>query len=316
MPILDAHGRPIISQPKSRHELADALPARLRAGFDAARDTDEFKNYWANADALDADSAHSKSVRDKLIRRSRYEVANNGYADGMVQTHANFLVGRGPSLQMKTRSRAFNEMVETTWRAWGRAVRLRRKLWCLAHAKVQDGEAFAIIRENRGVRHDVQLDLVLIEAEQCTTPFLPFGAPGRIDGIEFDAWGNPVLYDILPQHPGGAWGYSYTFAKPERVAARWVLHWFHLRRPGQHRAIPEFCSTLNCGAAARRWREATIAAAETAAEFSALLKTTLIPDSEADPVAPMSAMEFQKRMVVALPMGWEAQQMKGEHPST
>jgi len=80
-----------------------AQPARRRrevqATYDAARDSDEFRNYWANADGLDADSANSRVVRSKLVQRSRYEVANNGYVDGLVQTHANYLVGTGPALR-------------------------------------------------------------------------------------------------------------------------------------------------------------------------------------------------------------------------
>jgi hypothetical protein len=62
----------------------------VRASYDAARTSDDMKNYWANADAHDADSANSKTVRARLVQRSRYEVANNGYADGMVQTSAVF----------------------------------------------------------------------------------------------------------------------------------------------------------------------------------------------------------------------------------
>ena len=55
----------------------------------------------------------------------------------------------------------------------------------------------------------------------------------------------------------------------ERIAADRVLHWFKMRRPGQHRGVPECASTLNTGAAARRWREATLAAAETVRDHPA-----------------------------------------------
>src|SRR5690606_27773756 len=88
------------------------LGRRLHATYDAARTSDEFKNYWANADALDADSANSREVRQKLVQRSRYEVANNAYADGIAQTITNDLVGVGPSLRMLTGSTGFNQMVE------------------------------------------------------------------------------------------------------------------------------------------------------------------------------------------------------------
>src|SRR5690606_11977580 len=115
-------------------------------------------------------------------------------------------------------------------------------------------------------------------------------------------------------HPGGA--IIPVTHHPERIDERQVLHWFALRRPGQHRGIPEFRSTLNVGASARRWREATVAAAETAADFSVLLKTNLTPDGTADLAAPFSEMEIQKRMATSLPMGWDATQMDGKHPNS
>ena len=99
------------------------------------------------------------------------------------------------------------------------------------------------------------------------------------------------------------------------IAADFIMHWFKLRRPGQHRAVPELRSTLNVGATSRRHREATVAAAETAADISALMKTQLPPDGDADPVEALSSINFEKRMLLALPMGWDAQQMKGEHPN-
>ncbi len=294
---------------------AEHLPRRreVRATYDAARTTDEFKTYWANADALDADSANSKAVRATLVQRSRYEVGNNGYADGMVQTHANYLVGTGPLLRLQTISATFNSLVEREWYAWSKAIRFRRKLWCQAHAKVQDGEGIGLVRGTPRVRHPVQLDYVLFETEQCQTPLLPFAVPGYIDGIKFDEFGNPEWYDILPFHPGGQFGFAMT-GQPEHVPARFVLHWFQLRRPGQHRGVPEFKSTLNVGASSRRFREATVASAETAADISVLLHT-LFPPDELDAITPMTSVEFQKRMMLALPNGWGGNQMKAEHPN-
>lgn len=291
-------------------------PARtVNATYDAARDTTDFENYWANADSLDADSANSKAVRGKLVPRSRYEVANNGYTDGMVQTHANYVVGCGPTLRMQTPDRAFNEEVETQWWAWCKAIQYRRKLWCMIHAKVQDGEGFGVVRSNPRVKHPVKLDVALFETEQCTTPYLPYAQAGYIDGIKFDEFGNPEHYDVLKYHPGGPW-VAKLFGEAEKIPATFVLHWFTMRRPGQHRGVPEFRSTLNVGAASRRWREATIAAAESAADIAVMLKTSLAPNQEADIVAPLTSVPFEKRMMTALPMGWDAGQMKGEHPNS
>ena len=92
-----------------------------------------------------------------------------------------------------------------------------------------------------------------------------------------------------------------------------MLCWFQLR-PSQHSGVPEFRSTLNVGASSRRIREATVALAETAADISVLLQTMFPPD-EMDSVTPMSSLEFQKRMMVALPNGWAGNQMRVEHPN-
>jgi capsid protein len=285
----------------------------IAASYDAASDSLDFKNHWANADACDADSANSHAVRSKLVQRSRYEIANNGYADGIASTWATDLVGIGPSLRMQTGSEGFNQLVEREWNAWTKAVQFRRKLWCLAHALHGDGEGLAVIRRSPKLRHPVKIDLRLYETEHCQAPFPKLDEPNYIDGIKFDENGEPLWYDILHEHPGAANCYRLNLT-PERVPARFVLHWFKLKRPGQHRGIPACTSTLHVGAAARRWREATLAAAETAADFAVLLKTMFEPD-ELDAAEPFSTLEIQKRMMTALPNNSEPFQMKGEHPN-
>lgn len=297
-------------------ELFQQRYAALRASYDAARNGDEYKNIWVNADRLDADSAHSREVRHTLISRSRYETGNNGYSDGIAQTYATDLVGVGPTLRMQTGSDGFNRMVELEWYRWAKAIQLRRKLWCMAHAKHVDGEAFAVIRRNSGVGHPVKIDLRLYEAEQIQTPYLPFGEVGYIDGIKFDQFGNPEWYDVLAEHPGALNQPLSLIQKPERVSAEMMLHWFKMRRPGQHRAVPEGASTLNTGAAARRWREATLAAAETAADFTLFLRTQFQPDSdEMQYATDFSQQEITKRMMTALPVGYDPFQLKAEHPT-
>jgi len=285
----------------------------IAATYDAASDAIDFQNHWANADAYDADSANSFAVRARLVQRSRYENANNGYADGIASTWATDLIGVGPALRMQTGSEGFNELVEREWQTWTKAIQFRRKLWCLAHALHVDGEGLAVIRQNPRVRHRVQMDIRLYETEHCQTPLLSFGDPNYVDGIKFDEFGDPLWYDILRHHPGSSHRYQLDLT-PERVPARYIVHWLKLKRPGQHRGIPACTSTLNVGAAARRWREATLAAAETAADFAVLLKTMFEPD-ELDAAEPFSTLEIQKRMMTALPNNSEPFQMRGEHPN-
>lgn len=288
--------------------------ARLRATYDAARNGNEYKNIWSNADFYDADSANSKTVRHTLISRSRYEIANNGFTDGIIQTYATDIVGVGPNLRMQTGSQQLNQLIEFTWSNWMRAVQLRNKLWTMAHAKPGDGEAFGVIRRNPGVRHPIKLDVQLYEAEQCQTPWLPYDEPGYIDGVRFDEYGNPIWYEFLLEHPGSNDRVNFD-SETEKVPADYVLHWFKKRRPGQHRGIPELASTLNIGAAARRMREAVLAAHETAADFSLICKTQMTPD-EADAVAPFTTMDIEKRMMAFMPNGWDPFQLKAEFPAT
>lgn len=296
-------------------KMVESMRVQLQKGtYDAARHSPDFARYWANADSYDADSANSREVRQTLIQRSRYELANNGYANGIVQTYATDLVGNAPSLRMQTSSPGFNRTIEIQWDLWCKAIGFRGKLWTMAHAKVGDGEAFGVIRRNPRINHPVALDLVLHEAEQCQTPSLGFGEPNYIDGIKFDEFGNPVWYDFLSYHPG-ATGNVVLDLKPERVPADFVLHWFKRRRPGQHRGVPEMSSTLQLGAAFRRLREANLSTAEKVAAWTLFLKTMFQPtEEEAEAVDAMSQLEIVHGMITSLPNTVEPFQLSAEHP--
>lgn len=320
--ILDDGGVPIeVPNGKPRPEMLDLLinaPVQrqaVKASFDAARDTTEYAAHWANTDSLDADSANSMAVRHKLIRRSRYEAGSNGFYAGIIETHVNALIGVGPTLRMLTKSRAFNEEVEQRFYEWSLKVQLMRKLRCLARAKIVDGEGFALLINNPAIDDDVQLDLLPIEAEQVQTPSLAYRESGYVDGVRFNQRGEILWYDVLPEHPGSA-NWRAMSLKPVQVPPQAMIHWFKMQRPGQHRGIPAMTSTLNVGASSRRMREATLAAAETAADLNVMLTTQLTPDSTTDPMAPFSSMPIQKRMMTAAPMGWEAHHFKSEHPGS
>ena len=56
----------------------------VRARFDAAQTTRDNWRHWSAADHLSADMEAAPEVRRTLRMRSRYEVANNSYARGLV----------------------------------------------------------------------------------------------------------------------------------------------------------------------------------------------------------------------------------------
>ena len=285
----------------------------VRARYDAAVTNEDNRRHWANADGLSANAANSPSVRRVLRNRARYEVANNSYAKGIVLTLANDVIGTGPRLQLLTRDPEANARIEREFARWAKAVSLPEKLRTMRMARAQDGEAFAILTSNPKLPTPVQLDLRLVEADQVTTPDLSVLTEDAIDGIVFDAAGNPIEYHILKSHPGG--GY-HTRRDYDRVPAESVLHWFRVDRPGQARGIPDITPALPLFAQLRRFTLAVIAAAETAADFAGILYTDAPAGGEADAAEPFEPIELEKRALVTMPSGWKMSQLQAEQPST
>ena len=285
----------------------------IRGSYDAASLDGMNTQHWVAADALDADSANSKTVRQRISQRARYEFANNGQGKGIQLTQANYVVGRGPKLRMQTGSPRFNSMIEAAWKSWAKEAKLPKKLRTAVKAKVSDGEPFIIITQNPRMRHRVKLGLRMVECEQVTTPYLGANEPNKIDGIEFDEYGNPLFYDVLKHHPGSRWSMDQAV---ERVPARFMLHLFREDRAGQHRGVSEVGPSLNCFAVGRRFREAVLVGAENIANLSVFLKTQLLPSTVVDTVRPLSTLPIEKGMLTALPAGYDAFQPKPEQPST
>jgi lambda family phage portal protein len=266
------------------------------------------------ADALSADGAASPDVRKKLRERSRYEVANNSYAKGIVLTMSNDCIGTGPRLQLLSEDADTNRRVEAVFAQWAEAVRLAEKLRTMRMAKATDGETFAVLTANPMIDSPVMLDVCLVEAERVASPVMSvLPVVSDIDGIILDAWGNPETYTVLRQHPGdlAAWKTQYDL-----VPAEAVVHWFRSDRPGQHRGIPEITPALPLFAQLRRYTLAVIAAAETAADFAAVLFTDAPANGEAQPLEPMDIVALEKRMATVLPDGWRLGQIDAQQPAT
>lgn len=303
------------TSPKPRTTQIDADRPRIRAKYDAATDSNETKNLWSATDCLDADSSNSLSVRTKLRNRSRNERANNGHCAGVIRTHANYIVGTGPKLRIQTGATGFNTMVEAAWTRWCLATGFNRKLRTMCRAKTGDGEAFAILTDNPKVADRVKLDVRLIECDQVSSPLQKAQIERYVDGIYYDEYGNPESYDVLSRHPGSSW-YISRALESTNYPARFVCHWFGGdERPGQHRGIPELTPSLNLFGTGRRYREAVVAAAETAADFSVMVQMGTASDGP-DEVDPFLTLPINKRTMTIMPSGAVANQMKAEQPTT
>lgn len=322
--LVDQFGRKMQSahtavQEKALVAMKHAARSELIAAYDAAQTTGENQKHWRYADDLSATAANSKFIRETLRKRARYEcLQSNSFGNGIVNTLANDTIGTGPTLQIQM-SRDMSRAIEARFSAWCRRIGLARKLRTARLAKCVDGETILVRTTNPGHGDPVQLDVRVVEADQLSTPNLIEGRPGMVEGIVFDIYDNPAVYHILRQHPGDTWA-TGAFQKVD-IMAKDVIHLFNESRPGQKRGVPEVTPALPLFAMLRRYTLATILAAETAADFAAIIKTTgNAYNSEglsADPsVQPFDSVSIDRGMMTSLPYGWEMQQFKPEQPTT
>jgi lambda family phage portal protein len=291
-------------------------PAAVQARYDAAQTTPNNQRHWAQSDWWSADAALHPGIRRTLRARARYEADNNSYLAGMLSTLSTDLVGTGPRLQLiipgvqpeDTNVRG----VEHNVHEWARAIDLAAKLRVMRRARAVDGEVFARKKTNRKLE-GVQLDIELLEADQVANPQWILQL-GQIDGIKLDDSGNVAEWHVLNNHPGSL---TWTSNTGEWVDADRILHWANKVRPGQHRGVGEIVPALELFAMLRRFTLATVQAAETAADFAALIHTNApAGDSGTAAVPSWDTMPIVRGMAMSLPDGWDATQMKPEHPTS
>ena len=309
-------------RPAPRRAMCSRTPAPLtpwrrmvRGRYDAAQHSDNSRRHWAAADGLSARAANSASVRQTLRNRARYEVANNSYARGIVSTLANDVIGTGPRLQMLGGTDSDRRFIEAAFQAWSAAIDLPAKLRTMRMARSQDGEAFAVLTNNPTLATPVTLDLQLVEAEQIATPDLTRLPSDRVaDGIEFDAFGNPIIYHKLRQHPGDCGPLAATAY--DRLPAASILHDFRRERPGQVRGIPELTAALPLFAMLRDYTLATLDAAKAAAYFAGILYTDAPAGGESQEVEALDSIELERNLLVTMPGGWKLGQIRAEQPAS
>ena len=303
-----------LSDRYSRGRLRAVAVRPVQGRFDSAATTADNRRHWANADGLSADSAASADVRRTLRNRARYEVANNSYARGIVLTLANDTIGTGPRLQVLTDADAVNREVERQFELWAQEVSLAEKLRTMRMARAQDGETFGILANNPRLDHAVKLDVRLIEADHVTSPMRSMLDDQEVDGVRLDAFGNPMAYHVLKNHPGGS---RYAFTDDfMTVPASYMVHVFRQERPGQHRGIPEITPALPLFAQLRRFTLAVLSAAEAAADFAGILYTDAPANGEAESVEPMDSIELERNMLLTMPGGWKMSQVEPMQPTT
>lgn len=286
----------------------------VRARYDAAQTTTENANHWANADSLSARAAHSPEIRRILRDRARYELANSPLARGILRRMADYVVGTGPTLVIKTEDAEFNRRAQQRWNEWAVATQFFHKLWLYELSYLESGESFLLRVTNSGLKHPVQLDARILEADQIASARFSVDATSG-DGIQYDDDGNPTRYRVLRDHPGDTGAFGMSTSEFDDVEAVYVSHLFTEERPGQLRGIPCTTSALPLFALRRRFMLSVVHAAETAANHATVMKTQSSPD-DPDDMEPLEEIEMIRNMMLTLPKGWDITQLKSEQPAT
>lgn len=317
--LLDHRGEPIrdqsrLSTDERRNRVWERAARILQGSYDAAQTTSENANHWAAADSLSAAAANSPSVRKTLRERSRYEINNNSYLKGMVLTLANATIGTGPRLQLKTEDAGLNAFIEREFHQWCDEILFADKLRTSEMATVGDGESGVMRTHNWRLETPVKADLKVIECDQVATPYIDID-PDAIDGLVLGDDGYVDGYHLLKRHPGDLTGWTLD---SDIVSFRDFVHVFREDRPGQRRGIPETTPALPLFAMLRRFVLAVLAAAETAADFSAIMYTdsNAIEGEDIPNLDPSEGMPIDRRMFQVLPLGWKMAQLKAEQPTT
>ena len=287
---------------------------QLAGEFDAAKTTPLNRQHWLEADNLSADDAANPEVRKTLRERARYEIQNNSIARGISLTLANDVIGTGPRLQLLTPDNTLNRRIEHEFARWSQAVNFAAKLRTMKLARVQDGEAFALLVKAPVDGSPVGLDLQLIEADQVAAPMGAANVPNNIDGVILGPHGRPVKYQVLLNHPGSMASFNEDFIPYD---ARNVIHLFRADRPGQHRGIPEITPAIPLFAQLRRFTLAVLSAAESAADWAGILYTDCPAGQEADDLGdPGKRMQLQRNSIVTMPAGWKMGQLDPKQPAS
>lgn len=328
--------KPTAGIKRIREEIIEAIRGRANASrqfnskYDAAQDTFMNENHWRWADELSPNSANTLAVRKKLRSRSRYEVSNNGYLKGIVLSKSQDVVGTGPRLQI-TDPRFSEEqklVIEKAYEKHQKRSKLRRKLRQLTHAKMQDGEGFAVRIIDDQIQGPVKTTQKVIECDQFshwTTPLKNDGS--EIDGVRISKrTGEPTHYYMLKQHPGENLYFDSNPLDGQWIKRKEVIHWFRRDRPW-HRGIPETIATLPLWALLRRYTLAVVQNAEIAADFTVLLQSmqgpAAVPFSstgtpaqpyQSDPNNWFDSFPVDRGLMTVLPEGYDIKQLDPQQP--
>lgn len=208
------------------------------SGFDGANFST--RRGWIERLPLDTSREATGNTLCELLRRSRWLVANNGYA-GFIVEGLSRLIGYH-SVQPATKDKEWNRLAEASWRnrtklpsVFDRAGKLNHATWqlSLSRRRLRDGDALDVL-----MQADSGAALIVpYESHQIADGAWTSAKPDALrDGVFIDKFGRHVAYRLVdPQDPN-------SFA---RVDASSCIYYADQTSTGRVRAIPPLAHAIN-----------------------------------------------------------------------
>ena len=281
-----------------------ATPAGAQmAGYHAASFSEPNLSDWLpGAYSADADLLPDLGL---LTARSRDLGRNNGLMASAQQTLRDNIIGSVLRLSASPDYRLLNWTREQA-RDWSNATEAKFRSWadtttCDAAAThtllglslqalggaLLNGDAIAIPLWLPQPGEPWATRLMLIESDRLCTPLHLAHRSDIRGGIEFNAYGAPVAYHILKQHPGDIYAFGSTagLQEWERIPARnelgrlRVIHLHDKERTGQSRGKPVVSAVMREIRMAGDYAHNELQASVTNSLVAAFLETDLDSDS-------------------------------------
>jgi hypothetical protein len=274
------------------------------------------QRYFESAELTRLNSAHwtyaqDVSINDWLVSqlatiraRAIYESRNNGIVLGMINTHAEDVVGQdGPTLQIQSSDGAYNEAGERVWRDWFAAPTQRPnvsgasllKLW--VRNLWRCGEFLARIITLPDQEGPVGLRLLPIHPRRLASLF---GDSNIIMGIRFDSLNRPSQYYITEQSLSLSGAVQSTTAIP--YPPDLIIHEFILEEEDQVRGVPLLNTAIQPSADLRDYDDQIQDAARQSADQHGMLYTV---NPNVEPYTMPETTDIERRTYKMAPPGWQ-----------
>ena len=193
--------------------------------------------------------------RGKMTARARDLVRNNGYAQSIVYTYIDNVVGHffkispKPSYVLLGKDYAWSHEVrrniKARFNAWADSIYYHPDYYRQStfvqllkqslYNAVVDGEVLGVIRYVGG-QGKYRLKLQLIEPERLSTPDNLRSDKSVIAGVKHDAKGRPIGYYICDKHPSETGPKKWQYiARTNNFGRKQVIHLYDKERPSQKR---------------------------------------------------------------------------------